>query len=639
MEEWDNLISSKKYQTLVDITNNAISADPQNTEALIYKGRGLVYLRLYKQAFNVFIEALNLPLSFKRKKKIEDVMRRCVKIILFEENYENNCLEAEEYSKDWYSRRLDKIAKKNQVRMPFKVFENEEKDSIFILGPMSEVNGFMGHEANNSVYKRLITPLHNFPCAQVTKDGWIYHKDQIYKIFNKISTRQYERYDIYPIYKFPTVNWEIQNNSSLQIPHPDCDVYVSYDLIDKNTSKVIQWSLDRLANATNDYFVPMYQNIIDPNLTVSQKDSKYSWMASEFIVNELPVYRNEVIYALQLSVSKTIRKKIPKYIVMEILSYLIKKDDRNLLSVGRAKLCSPISNLDVNEHKEFHVAVETVFNTALPLLSKLRRPALLLPGKVQAVIKAQKIYLQPEEEYTGVWHTDGKNEDIVAVILYYYRVSDNLVGGDLEFIDKRPRQDHFWLGGDCTPDTFTDQDAKDFLDEQPHCRISIKTGTLIVFSNYQFVHRVLRMVYSHNDSINSESSGGLASRDFLAFFIVDQRKPLISTRELHNIGQAPTEFERENRENLFIDQIKPSGKFGISSDLISSTGNGCVALLGWLWDNMGESDTSYGEADRSAIKRLPLFNLSPPLGRGISWALDSDNYLLENDESEEDEWS
>ena len=54
---------------------------------------------------------------------------------------------------------------------------------------------------------------------------------------------------------------------------------------------------------------------------------------------------------------------------------------------------------------------------------------------------------------------------------------------------------------------------------------------------------------------------------------------------------------------------------------------------------MGESDTSYGEADRSAIKRLPLFNLSPPLGRGISWALDSDNYLLENDESEEDEWS
>ena len=322
--------------------------------------------------------------------------------------------------------------------------------------------------------------------------------------------------------------------------------------------------------------------------------------------------------------------------IVEILSYLTKKDDRFFWSVGRAKLCSPISNLDVKKHKEFYAAVETVFNAALPLLGKLRKPALLLPGKVQAVIKAQRIYLQPEEEYTGVWHTDGKNEDIVAVVLYYYRVSDKLIGGDLEFIDKRPRRDYFWLYGDCSPDTFTDQDAKEFLNELPHCRIPVKTGTLVVFSNYQFVHRVLRMAYSCTESANPE---GLASRDFLAFFIVDQRNPLKSTRELGNIGQPPTELQLENRENLFLEQIEPSGKFGVSSNLVSSTGNGSVALLGWMSNHMSDADTDHPRYDRSALKRLPLFSLSPPLGRGISWALDPDTYLLANDEYEIDAWT
>jgi hypothetical protein len=50
----------------------------------------------------------------------------------------------------------------------------------------------------------------------------------------------------------------------------------------------------------------------------------------------------------------------------------------------------------------------------------------------------QRIYFKPGEVYEGVWHVDGKHENIVAVAIYYYRVSKQLVGGDLEFLDKQP---------------------------------------------------------------------------------------------------------------------------------------------------------------------------------------------------------
>jgi hypothetical protein len=45
------------------------------------------------------------------------------------------------------------------------------------------------------------------------------------------------------------------------------DVFYSYTGIDQDTHNMLQWSLDQIAKQTQDFFVPMYQNIIDPNLT------------------------------------------------------------------------------------------------------------------------------------------------------------------------------------------------------------------------------------------------------------------------------------------------------------------------------------------------------------------------------------
>jgi len=92
---------------------------------------------------------------------------------------------------------------------------------------------------------------------------------------------------------------------------------------------------------------------------------------------------------------------------------------------------------------------------------------------------------------------------------------------------------------------YTPEDAKKSLEKLGYCRIPVKTGTLAVFSNYQLVHRVLRMEFP------PDGSSEMGCRDFLALFIVDQRAPLTSTKEFTAHREAE---EQENlRKKLFID--------------------------------------------------------------------------------------
>ena len=98
-----------------------------------------------------------------------------------------------------------------------------------------------------------------------------------------------------------------------------------------------------------------------------------------------------------------------------------------------------------------------------------------------------------EKNIREFWHLDGETEKIVAVVLYYYRVSDKLssendeAGGKMEFMDKKPIHRPFWVGGDCTPTPFSSADARKKIEKIPHCKVDINEGTLLVFSNYQMV--------------------------------------------------------------------------------------------------------------------------------------------------------
>ena len=183
------------------------------------------------------------------------------------------------------------------------------------------------------------------------------------------------------------------------------------------------------------------------------------------------------------------------------------------------------------------------------------------------------------------------------------------------------------MHGDCDPDDFSYEDAKKYIKQIPHCSVQVKTGTLVVFSNYQFIHRVLKMHYPSTENGDPKAPGGLASRDFLAFFVVDQRSPLSSTNELNPLLVTEKKNSNQIRKELFLDLLKPTGSFGVGGG-VYSTGNGSVALLGWINDDMKYQniDELYRkENDRSGLNNLDLFNQSPPPYRGLSWAVDEGN--------------
>jgi len=87
--------------------------------------------------------------------------------------------------------------------------------------------------------------------------------------------------------------------------------------------------------------------------------------------------------------------------------------------------------------------------------------------------------------------------------------------------------------GDGGGELLDEEGATLFRDTLPRGKVGAEEGTLLVFSNYAAVHRVLRM----------EAKGGAGSRDFLAFFVFDQRTPL-SRRDL---GESDMQVRRAKR--------------------------------------------------------------------------------------------
>jgi hypothetical protein len=193
----------------------------------------------------------------------------------------------------------------------------------------------------------------------------------------------------------------------------------------------------------------------------------------------------------------------------------------------------------------------------------------------------------------------------------------------LEFIDKRPIYDTLWDEED-----FTTADAKKEINSIPYCKIPVKSGTLVVFSNYQMIHRVLKMTCN---GVYTSSPDGWASRDFLLFFIVDQSKPLSSTKE----DLVIIDDRSRVRLNLFKEQIKPTGIFVPDTEMIISTGNTSGVQVGWL-DGIEKYDYGleqlgwlYGNVE--GLDNVKLLNKNPSLNRGISWMFDDLSEIIEED--------
>eukprot|EP00658_Telonema_sp_P-2_P083161 TRINITY_DN8936_c0_g1_i1.p1 TRINITY_DN8936_c0_g1~~TRINITY_DN8936_c0_g1_i1.p1 ORF type:complete len:692 (+),score=126.16 TRINITY_DN8936_c0_g1_i1:138-2213(+) len=454
-----------------------------------------------------------------------------------------------------------------------------------------------------------------------------------FKVYNKQGFARYQEHDIQFLGKFP--KWR-----SLGMPHqthqpnPQLDLLVQQeDALSSAHQLALTSGLSRVAAHNCDYFVAMYQNLIDPNLAVipsTWDGSPNVWAGTNEISAE--TVARELISPSDGETSCTADMR---WIPTEF------KIDRH---AGKATVHGPIPRLDREQFKELYTAIPAVLTAGLPLLAKLRRPGILEPDRLQAVVKAQRIVLQPGEQYDGVWHRDGQAENIVAVVLYYSHVDAQLEGGQMEFADIGA--EHTWNTDDGCPVQKEDMVA---MMKDGSLTVPVKTGTLVVFSNYQLVHRVLRMVNT------SERPG---SREFVALFVVDQRSPLVPARVVYGLQELYTRTiwralqqmparllqivlehtglvleERvpfELRKLLLRSHLCPSGVWGVTADgggrTICSTGNGCSKLVAWLEGDFTTRGDPLDEDDyeRYGFRRVQALNYPPPLNRSSSWAAAAD---------------
>lgn len=298
-----------------------------------------------------------------------------------------------------------------------------------------------------------------------------------------------------------------------------------------------------------------------------------------------------------------------------------------------------------------------VLESALPLLAKLRRPQLLLDRRrLQVVFKAQRIILPPkvgenEPEYVGMWHVDGHREDVAAVVLYYYHVDDCLEGGEMEFCGREPFDVLAIADAGDNARDFTRHSLKKAMAGEepsvPHCKVPIQQGSLLVFSNHQMVHRVLRMI---------NTGGAEASRDFVALFILNPAAaPLVParcalassymlSRTLQPKNLTPENLQvilslagflpaddaaKDLRNKMLLEQLKPTGAF-VGQNNVFATGNGCLTMIGWLHhmlqDRRGDTINSF----IPGWEHVRAFNDDPTkFGRGMSEVLSMSTSELE----------
>merc|ERR1712154_58390 len=157
--------------------------------------------------------------------------------------------------------------------------------------------------------------------------------------------------------------------------------------------------------------------------------------------------------------------------------------------------------------------IEHIFEKMLPLFNKME------PFKnrnkneeFQVIVKSQRYHIEDMSGYSGHWHQEGLTENIIVVGLYYYELSENLIGGNMRFRNLLQPSDNY----------------AEYMEDPIVHEAEINEGTAVVFDNKNLVHRV-RMLK------NKMGDKQTRYRAFLAFFIVDPKKPIKSTKYITSL--------------------------------------------------------------------------------------------------------
>lgn len=140
--------------------------------------------------------------------------------------------------------------------------------------------------------------------------------------------------------------------------------------------------------------------------------------------------------------------------------------------------------------------------------------------KLNVIVKIQSYEISENDTYEGDFHMEGfKNEGIFMVGLYYFSISPNLRGGDLElkYVKNRKKE----------------ETKNEFIFEFETQTIPIKEDDIVVFKNRYCEHKMkkLEAIYPKQNQI--------FERKILAFFIADPKNSDIPTSQEVKINQVP----------------------------------------------------------------------------------------------------
>ena len=183
-----------------------------------------------------------------------------------------------------------------------------------------------------------------------------------------------------------------------------------------------------------------------------------------------------------------------------------------------------INNIDKEQFPELYDDIANIFSLILPYLNEVRNLSKF--EKLNVIVKIQSYQLQDNEAYEGQFHQEGfKKEGIIMVGIYYFHISPNLRGGELElkYLVRKDYDDNYMLNF--------------IVDKQ---QLAIEEDDIVIFQNRRCKHRVNLL------KVISPQKNQIYERKILSFFIADPAKSVLPTsKDMTKLNKIIADNEKE----------------------------------------------------------------------------------------------
>ena len=183
-----------------------------------------------------------------------------------------------------------------------------------------------------------------------------------------------------------------------------------------------------------------------------------------------------------------------------------------LINNGKVQINGDINNIDKTLYPDLYKDIEAIFQEMYPLMNEVRNLEGYLNkyNKLNVIVKIQSYQLKSGETYEGQFHQEGfKREGIFMIGIYYFHISPNLKGGNLEL--KYVKEKKFSESQGCL----------NYLMEKK--TFDIHEDDIAIFLNRRCEHRIDKL------ETYLPKADQIYERKILVFFIADPHNSTIPT--------------------------------------------------------------------------------------------------------------